>query len=83
MNRIKFDEKNKIWSTSHIRSVYNSNISIGHLLLRSMELNGPKIAQVRIFASFIYKKKFENKFNALNDVFCKIKTNFKSEISDQ
>lgn len=48
MSRVKFDEKTKIWSTCGTPVVYNSNISVGHILLKSMEMYGPKIAQVRI-----------------------------------
>lgn len=47
MFHVKFDEENKIWSSCGVPSVLNPNISIGHILLRSLELNGPKIAQVK------------------------------------
>lgn len=48
MMSVKFDEKNKCWSTINDPILYNPHISIAHMLLRSMELFGPKIAQVRI-----------------------------------
>lgn len=47
MFHVKFDEGSKTWSSCGVPSVLNPNISIGHILLRSMELNGSKIAQVR------------------------------------
>lgn len=47
MSCVKFDEKNKIWSARDDPSIYDPNISLGHTLLRSMELFGPKLAQVR------------------------------------
>lgn len=48
MMSVKFDEKNKCWSTANDPMLYNPHISIAHILLRSMELFGPKIAQVSI-----------------------------------
>lgn len=47
MTRVKFDEKTKLWNTCGIPLVYNPNISAGHIVLRSMELNGSKIAEVK------------------------------------
>lgn len=47
MSRVKFDEKNKKWTACDGPSIYNPNISLGHILLRSMEMFGSKIAQVR------------------------------------
>lgn len=47
MSFVEFDEKNKIWSARNDPSIYDPNISLGHTLLRSMELFGPKLAQVR------------------------------------
>lgn len=48
MTRIKFDETAKIWSTTGTPMVYNPAISVGHIVLKSMELNGPKVNQVRM-----------------------------------
>lgn len=42
----KFDEENKVWSNDDIPCILNPKISIAHVLLRSMQLNGSKIAQV-------------------------------------
>lgn len=42
----KFDETNKVWSNDDVPCILNPNISIAHELLRSMQLNGSKIAQV-------------------------------------
>lgn len=42
----KFDEENKVWSNDDVPCVLNPKISIAHALLRSMQLNGSKIAQV-------------------------------------
>lgn len=47
MSIVKFDAKSKIWSACDDPSIYNPNISVGHTLLRSLELFGPKLAQVR------------------------------------
>lgn len=48
MFHLKFDEVNKIWNSCDVPPALNTNISIGHILLRSLKLNGPKIAQVSI-----------------------------------
>lgn len=48
MFQVKFDEENKVWSSDDVPLVFNGDISIGHALLRSMFLYGPKFAQVRI-----------------------------------
>lgn len=45
----KFDEENKVWSNDDVPCVLNPKISIAHALLRSMLLNGSKIAQVNLF----------------------------------
>lgn len=42
----KFDEKNKVWSNDDVPCILNPKISIAHALLRSLQLNGSKIAQV-------------------------------------
>lgn len=47
MVRVKFDEKRKLWTSCDAPFVYNPNISFGHLLLRSLEMYEPRIAQVR------------------------------------
>lgn len=52
--RVKFDEKTKIWTSCGGPSIpiYNSNISLSHIVLRSMEIHGSKIAQVSKFVNF-------------------------------
>lgn len=50
---VKFDEESKIWRTDDIPLVYDPNISLGHILLRSMEQFGPRIAQVTFKFLFI------------------------------
>lgn len=42
----KFDEKNKLWRNDDVPCILNPNISIAYPLLRSMQINGSKIAQV-------------------------------------
>lgn len=51
---VKFDEESKTWRTNDIPLVYNTSISLGHILLRSMELFGPRIAQVAISKIMIF-----------------------------
>lgn len=46
MGPVKYDKVNKTWSTMENPSIFNPNVSIAHLLLKSMEWNGSKIAQV-------------------------------------
>lgn len=46
MSRVKFDEINKVWTSDNGPLLYNSNISLSHILLKSMLLHGSKIAQV-------------------------------------
>lgn len=46
MGPVKFDKVNKTWSTMDSPLVFNPNISLAHLLLKSMEWNESKIAQV-------------------------------------
>lgn len=45
----KFDETNKVWTTCNDPVLYNPHVSIAHILLRSLELFGSKIAQVSVF----------------------------------
>lgn len=52
MFRSVFDEETKLWSGADIPPLYNPNISIGQVLMRSLKLFGSKIAQVRI--DFLY-----------------------------
>lgn len=48
MFSLKFDDGNKVWrSNTDIPLAFNPNVSIAHLLLKSMEIHGSKIAQVR------------------------------------
>lgn len=46
MTSVKFDKNTKIWSHCGDPLLYNANISMAHILLRSMELHASKIAQV-------------------------------------
>lgn len=46
MFHVKFDEENKIWDGCDVPPVFNPNVSLGHILLKSLALNGSKIAQV-------------------------------------
>lgn len=45
MGPVKFDEVTKTWNTMDSPLVFHPNISLAHLLLKSMEWNGSKIAQ--------------------------------------
>lgn len=46
MFRVKYDEIKKNWSSDDAPSVFNPNVSLGQVLLRSMDLCGPKMSQV-------------------------------------
>lgn len=46
MLRVSFNEKEKLWNSCGAPLVYNPNISLGHILLRSLELYKSQIAQV-------------------------------------
>lgn len=48
MSYVKFDEKTKVWTAGDGCSVpiYNPKISMSHIVMRSLEQHGPKIAQV-------------------------------------
>lgn len=46
IHQTSYDEKQKLWTGLKTRPLYNPEISLGDILLRSMEANGPKIAQV-------------------------------------
>lgn len=49
MFNLKFDKPNKIWSSNTTKPLaFNPNVSIGNLLLKSMEIHGTKIAQVSL-----------------------------------
>lgn len=49
MVRVKFDERNKLWSSvdDGTSSPFDPRLSLGHILLNSMKLFGPRLAQVR------------------------------------
>lgn len=47
MFHVKFDEKNQTWDGCDIPSVFNPNVSLGNILLKSLALHGSKIAQVK------------------------------------
>lgn len=49
MYRVEFDEANKLWKSHGPPQLYDPSVSLGNALLRSMELHGSKIAQVRFF----------------------------------
>lgn len=46
MLKVKYDDKRQIWRSYDDPIVYNPNISLANVLLRSMDLYGSKIAQV-------------------------------------
>lgn len=46
MYRTIHDEKRKQWSGIKTRPLYNPNLAIGEILLKAMQVNGPKVAQV-------------------------------------
>lgn len=48
MSQVKFDEKTKVWTGCDGVSVpiYNPKISMSHIVMRSLEQHGPKVAQV-------------------------------------
>lgn len=48
MFRVEFDRMNKVWKSYGPPQIYDPSISLGEILLRSMELHGSKIAQVSI-----------------------------------
>lgn len=64
MYRAKFDDQNKLWSSCDAPSVFNPNISISYILLRSLKLNGSKIAQVKF--NFVLPKSNEVPIKNLN-----------------
>lgn len=48
MSHVKFDEETKVWTSCDNYSVpvYNPKISMSHIVMRALELHGPKCAQV-------------------------------------
>lgn len=42
----KYDEENKLWSGRGDLPLYSPEISVAQVVLSSMEIYGPKIAQV-------------------------------------
>lgn len=58
MPKVKFDEKNRIWKSGDDPMVYNPNVSLANVLLRSMDLFGSKIAQVEM-RNFTVQKRLE------------------------
>lgn len=46
MFRVKYDKTKKIWSSDDASEVINSNISLGQILLKSMDSFGTKLSQV-------------------------------------
>lgn len=62
---VKFDEKTKVWSCCDSFSVpvHNPKISLAHVVLRSLETHGSKIAQVNRVK---YEKEFINMFILVN-----------------
>lgn len=53
MYRVEFDEANKLWKSHGPPQVYDPSVSLGNVLLRSMELQGSKIAQVSFFEDIL------------------------------
>lgn len=55
MFRTIYDEKHKQWLGVKKRPIYNPAITLGEALLKTMQVHGPKIAQVRcISTQFTY-----------------------------
>lgn len=46
MYRVKFDEKEKIWSGLDFPPLYNSKVSLGRVILSALERNPKKVLQV-------------------------------------
>lgn len=42
----KFDSKNKLWKGNEITPIYNAKVSLGQVILKVLEVNGPKFSQV-------------------------------------
>lgn len=61
MFRAKYNKIEKIWGSDEAPFVFNSNVSLGHLLLRSMDLCASKMSQVYHFETI-----FSNNFNFFN-----------------
>lgn len=55
MFRVKYNNVEKIWSSVDTQFVFNQNISLGYILLRSMDLCGTKMCQV-IFITNCFSK---------------------------
>lgn len=60
MYRSIYDEKRKQWQGLETRPLYNPEITLGEALLKSMRVNGAKIAQVSFYSAIFYQ------FSALN-----------------
>lgn len=43
-----FDEKNKQWNGPKIKSNFNPEVSLGRVILNSLQIYGSKVAQVRV-----------------------------------
>lgn len=48
MFRTFYDEKRKQWNGLKSRPLFNPQTTLGEILLKSMQMHGPKIAQVPI-----------------------------------
>lgn len=68
MSHVKFDEETKVWTSCDGFSVplYNPKISMSHIVLRSLEQHGPKIAQVMKYQTKLNRN---NRIKSLNSNF--------------
>lgn len=69
MLRTRYDEENKLWSGIDLPSVFNEKVSLGYVILWSLEKNPAKIGQVNWFCEFFQKQNF---FHSTFFVFPKI-----------
>lgn len=56
-----YDEKRKQWRGLENRPLYNPEISLGEVLLKTMQVNGSKIAQVNF--KIVFNATFRNFYN--------------------
>lgn len=41
-----YDPKEKIWTGTPIQPLFNPNASVGHVILKALQMHGKKVAQV-------------------------------------
>lgn len=65
MFRTDFDENTKLWSSVDIPPIFNTNVSMGQILLELMRLHGSKVAQVSFRNSNVVSARATNEnFNS-------------------